>query len=63
MREEMRLHLSGVPLVDALTLCNSMRKEGSLKEFVDRVEAAYRERFARELSGNAESDTDHDALA
>ena len=50
MYEEMRLHSLGFPLEDALTLCDSLRKEGTLKEFVERLEDEHRREFAYEMN-------------
>lgn len=50
MYEEIRLHSLGYPLEDALTLCNSLRKEGALKQFVENLEDEHRREFAYELN-------------
>lgn len=49
MYEEMRLHSLGYLLEDALTLCNSLRKEGTLKQFVEKLEDEHRLQFAKEF--------------
>ena len=49
MYEEMRLHSLGFPLEDALTLCDSLRKEGRLKQFVEELEQKHRLQFAKEF--------------
>ena len=49
MYEEMRLHSLGFPLEDALTLCDSLRKEGTLKQFVEKLEDEHRREFAHEM--------------
>ena len=49
MYEEMRLRSLGFPLEDALTLCDSLRKEGTLKQFVEKLEDEHRREFAYEM--------------
>ena len=49
MYDEMRLHSLGFPLEDALTLCDSLRKEGILKQFVEELELEHRLKFAKEF--------------
>lgn len=41
MTEERRLIAIGFPLDEAITLCYSMRKEGTLAEFVEKEEEKY----------------------
>lgn len=43
--EEQRLISLGWPLEDAVTLCNSLRKEGVLQAFVEAEEEKARETF------------------
>lgn len=50
MYEELRLHSLGFPLEDALTLCDSLRKEGTLKQFVEELEDQHRREFAYEVN-------------
>lgn len=56
MYDEMRLHSLGFPLEDALTLCDSLRKEGTLKQFVERLEDEHRREFAYEMNICKESE-------
>ena len=49
MYEEMRLHSLGFPLEDAVTLCNDLRKECTLKQFVEELEKEHRLQFAKEF--------------
>ena len=56
MYEEMRLHSLGFPLEDALTLCDSLRKEGALKQFVEQLEDKHRREFAYEMNICKESE-------
>lgn len=43
MSEEQRLISIGFPLEDALTICYSLRKEGTLRQFVEEQEKAHRQ--------------------
>lgn len=42
MNEERRLMALGFPLEDAVTLCHSLRKEGTLEDFVRQQEKELR---------------------
>lgn len=56
MNEEMRLHSLGFPLEDATTLCNDLRKQSKLIEFIETLEKAQREQFAYEMNIYKESE-------
>lgn len=48
MSEEWRLVCIGFPLEDAISLCASMRREGTLNEFIKNEEAKYRLKLEQE---------------
>lgn len=47
MYEEHRLMALGFPLEDAISLCYSLRKEGTLHEFIENEEKKFRERLCQ----------------
>lgn len=46
MYEEQRLIMIGFPLDDAINICHSMRKDGSLETFVEEQEQIYKSKCA-----------------
>lgn len=47
MHDERRLMALGVPLEDAITICDDLRREGTLEEFIQAREEEYRRRCAQ----------------
>lgn len=45
MREEHILIQLGFPIQDAICLCHSMRREGTLREFIENAEREQREYY------------------
>lgn len=43
MQDEQRLISIGFPFSEAISICHSLRKEGTLKEFIEEKEAEYRD--------------------
>ena len=54
LKEELRLISIGFPLSEALSICYSLKKEGTLEEFIQQQEKEYRkqcEQLAKEALG------------
>lgn len=51
MNEERRLIAIGFPIEDAASICWSMRRDGTLREYVEKQEKEYWER----MNGRAEN--------
>lgn len=47
MYDEKRLIVLGIPLEDAISICDAMRREGKLEEYIQAQEQEYRNRCAR----------------
>lgn len=46
MYEEQRLISIGFPISDALSVCHSLRKDGTLQSFVEEKEKEFRENYS-----------------
>lgn len=54
VKEELRLISIGFPLSEALSICYSLKKEGTLEDFIQQQEKEYRkqcEQLAKEAIG------------
>ena len=47
MYDERRLVALGIPLEDAISICDDLRREGALEEYIQAQEKEYRRRCAQ----------------